>query len=358
MVINADFWAGRRVLLTGHTGFKGSLLALWLTQLGAEVTGFALDPATTPALFDVLGLATKLRDLRGDVREAAQVANALQVARPAVVFHLAAQPLVRESYLTPVATLATNVMGTANVLEAVRGSPETKAVVVVTSDKCYANDGSGRRYRETDALGGFDPYSSSKACAELVTAAYRDSFLARAGVAVATVRAGNVIGGGDWAAERLLPDVVRAWTRHEPVLLRNPHATRPWQHALAPLAGCLTLAEKLTGGDPTFASAWNFGPADGSAHSVATVVANAAQAWGPGAGWEVARGEHPHEAPVLGLDSTRAVNELGFRSPWALERAVNESITWYRQHLDGADMRRFTLSQIESYTHDLSHDLH
>ncbi|HTP40599.1 MAG TPA: CDP-glucose 4,6-dehydratase [Steroidobacteraceae bacterium] len=354
MVPNPQFWRGQRVLLTGHTGFKGALLALWLRRLGAELTGFALDPPTTPSLFELAGVAQDLNDLRGDVRDFAAVKRALAVARPTLVFHLAAQALVREGYATPLATFDTNVMGTAHVLEAVRDSAATRAVVVVTSDKCYANDGSQRRYREADALGGFDPYSSSKACAELVSAAWRDSFLAARGVAVATVRAGNVIGGGDWAADRLLPDAVRAWSAGEPVRLRNPSATRPWQHALAPLAGCCALAEALLRDGPRFARAWNFGPVDGATHPVSAVIETAAAAWGAGARWEPAAGDHPHEAPVLGLDSGLAVRELGFASPWPLARAVNESIAWYRQQRSGTDVRQLTFSQIESYTHDLN----
>jgi CDP-glucose 4,6-dehydratase len=351
--LSSPFWRGRRVLLTGHTGFKGSWLALWLKRAGAELTGFALAPASEPSLFEAACVAQGITDLRGDVRDPAAVMSAMRAAHPSVVFHLAAQSLVREGYLDPTGTFAINVMGTVNVLEAVRSSDATPAVIVITSDKCYSNDGSVRRYRENDALGGFDPYSSSKACAELVTAAYRDSFLAAAGARVATVRAGNVIGGGDWSRDRLLPDALRAWSQGEAVKLRNPQATRPWQHVLEPLMGCLQLAESLVREGEPFAAAWNFGPSDGAVHAVESVVAKAAAAWGTGARWEPDRGPHPYEARALGLDSSKAAERLGWRSRWSLERAVHETIAWHRHHAAGRDMRAVTLSQIESYAHDL-----
>lgn len=351
LAVSGDFWRDRRVLLTGHTGFKGSWLALWLRSLGARVTGLALDPQTRPALFAGARVAADLTDLRGDVRDAAVVERTVGLAQPEVVFHLAAQALVRESYREPVATFATNVMGTVHVLEALRRCEATRAVVVVTSDKCYANDGSGRAYRESDPLGGHDPYSSSKAGAELVAAAYRDSFLAARDMRVATVRAGNVIGGGDWSDDRLIPDAVRAWSGGDVLRLRNPNATRPWQHVLAPLSGCLTLAQRLWS-DPGFAAAWNFGPVDGAVIPVGAVVAQAAAAWGEGARWEADAGAHPHEAPLLALDSTRAAAALGYGSRWTTERSIAETLQWYRQQLAGADMRTLTLAQIHSYAHD------
>jgi CDP-glucose 4,6-dehydratase len=351
--LSSAFWRGRRVLLTGHTGFQGSWLALWLRRAGAELCGFALGPTSEPSLFETARVAQDITDLRGDVRDPAAVASALLAARPSIVFHLAAQSLVRESYLDPTGTFATNVMGTVNVLEAVRGSDATQAVVVVTSDKCYSNDGSVRCYREADALGGFDPYSSSKACAELVSAAYRGSFLAPTGTNVATVRAGNVIGGGDWSRDRLLPDALRAWSRGEPVKLRNPRATRPWQHVLEPLSGCLQLAEGLVREGEPFAAAWNFGPENGAVHAVEAVVAKAAAAWGADARWEPDPSPHPHEAPALGIDSSNATERLGWRSRWSLDRAVHETVAWHRHHAAGHDMRAVTLSQIESYSHGI-----
>lgn len=348
MAIEREFWRDRRVLLTGHTGFKGAWLALWLHTLGARVTALALDPATRPALYPGLRLGSEIDDRRGDIRDAALVADVVRVAQPEVVFHLAAQALVRLSYREPVTTYATNVMGTVNLLEALRGCMTTRAVVVVTSDKCYANDGSGRPCRETDPLGGHDPYSSSKAATEMVAASYRDSFFATRGVRLATVRAGNVIGGGDWSEDRLIPDAVRAWSQGLPLRLRNPNATRPWQHVLAPISGCLRLAESLWH-DAAYATAWNFGPTDGAVAPVGEVIARAAAAWGGDARWETDPGPHPHEAPLLALDSTRAVTTLGYGSRWSLAESIVATLHWYRRQLAGADMRALTLEQIHAY---------
>lgn len=349
--ISPSFWNGRRVLLTGHTGFKGSWLTLWLRQMGAEVTGLSLAPASRPALFDVARVADGILDLRGDIRDASVVQAAVARAEPEVVFHMAAQALVRESYARPVETYATNVMGTIHVLEALRQSPSVRVAVVVTSDKCYLNDASGRAYRESDPLGGFDPYSSSKASTELVAAAWRNSFLGAKGVAVGSARAGNVIGGGDWADDRIVPDLVRAWSTGSVVRLRNPRATRPWQHVLAPLSGYLALAEAMWN-KSSFADAWNFGPAAGMVQTVQQVVERAAMTWGEAARWEADAGNHPHEAPVLALDSGRAAEHLGFRSPWGFERSVDETVAWYRAHLGGVDIRDYTLSQISTYARE------
>lgn len=347
--LNPGFWRGRRVLLTGHTGFKGSWLALWLRELGVAVTGLALAPPSEPSLFALARVGRGLTDLRGDIRDPEAVRTAVARAQPDVIFHLAAQALVRESYRDPISTFATNVMGTAHVLEAARQSPSTRAIVVVTSDKCYANDGGSTAFREDHPLGGFDPYSSSKACAELVAGAYRNSFLGARDVAVATVRAGNVIGGGDWSDDRLLPDAIRAWSAGDRVRLRHPGATRPWQHVLEPLAGCLALAERLCVDGQHFAGPWNFGPGDGAGRPVADVIATAAEAWGPGAEWVQDGNNHPHEAGTLALDSAKAARELGWRTAWPFERAVRETIRWHRDHLAGADPEVLTLTQIETY---------
>ena len=300
------FWAGKKVFLTGHTGFKGGWLALWLQHLGADVRGFALPAATTPALWSVTGLDRLIAGDLADVRDEAAVARAVQAFQPDVVFHLAAQPLVREAYRTPVQTYAVNVMGTVNVLEAVRHCPSVRAVVVVTTDKCYENREWILPYREYDALGGFDPYSNSKACVELLCASYRDSFLRASGTALATARAGNVIGGGDWSPERLIPDVLRAWQNHEEVVLRYPQATRPWQHALEPLMGYLKLAKALFEEGDKYASAWNFGPDSGSVASVETIVGQLAELWPTAVRWSVDSRTQPHEAGLLALDSSKA----------------------------------------------------
>jgi CDP-glucose 4,6-dehydratase len=351
--MNAATWAGRRVLVTGHTGFKGSWLSLWLESLGARVTGLALAPETEPALFEVLGLGTRLHDHRADVRDPAAVARVFDACRPEVVFHLAAQALVRDSYREPVATFATNVMGTAHVLEAARRCDSLRAVVVATSDKCYENDETGRAFREGDPLGGRDPYSASKAGAELVAASWRASFPGTSCAALATVRAGNVIGGGDWARDRIVPDLVRGFAAGQPVPIRNPRAVRPWQHVLEPLAGYLRVAEVLLEGGADCATAWNFGPDAAGALPVAELVAQAAARWGDGAQWTHDAEPQPHEARLLQLDSARARTRLGWVPRWTTGRAIDETIDWYRAHQRGADMRAYSLAQIHRYLETL-----
>lgn len=349
MAVNSDFWRGRRVFLTGHTGFKGGWLATWLQHAGAEVHGYALAPPTAPNLFSVARVADGLAGhTTGDLRDAPRLAAALRQAEPEVVFHLAAQALVRPSYAQPVDTYAVNVMGTVNLLEAVRGCASVRALVNVTTDKCYDNREWLWPYRENEALGGRDPYSSSKACAELVTAAYRDSFLAPAGVAVATARAGNVIGGGDWAADRLLPDFFRAVDAGRPLEVRFPDATRPWQHALEPLAGYLRLAERLLTDGAAFAEAWNFGPADAGAQPVRWLLDHLC-ARQPGATWHHVGGAHPHEAGLLKLDSSKARSRLGWRESWDLATALDMSLQWHRAWRAGEDMHEVCLRQIDAH---------
>jgi CDP-glucose 4,6-dehydratase len=351
--MNAQFWRGRRVFLTGHTGFKGGWLSLWLHALGAEVSGLALAPRV-PGVFDAARVAEVMRSGIGDIRDAAVVSRAMDEARPQVVFHLAAQPLVRASYADPLGTYATNVMGTAHVLDAARRCAQIEAVVVITTDKCYENEESSRPYRESDRLGGRDPYASSKACAELVSSAYARSFFAcesdRPRPALATARAGNVIGGGDWQEDRLLPDVVRSLTGGPALLLRNPQAVRPWQHVLEPLHGYLMLAERLSGDEARrFGGAWNFGPDERDARPVGEVTERFLRIWGAPAGWRLERSPGAHESQLLRLDSSKARQSLGWTPVLGLEEALQRTVDWYKRHQAGEDMRRHSLAQIESY---------
>lgn len=349
------FWRGRRVFLTGHTGFKGSWLTLWLQALGAKVTGYALAPPTRPSLFEQARVATGIDSHLGDVRDAGSLLRALQEAQPEIVIHMAAQPLVRYSYDNPVETYATNVMGTVHLLEAVRGAGSVRALVNVTSDKCYDNREWVWGYREDEAMGGFDPYSSSKGCAELVTSAYRRSYFGarEAGggrpPALASARAGNVIGGGDWALDRLIPDMLRAFSSGHPVVIRNPHAVRPWQHVLEPLYGYLTLAEALHQGGDAFAEGWNFGPRDDDARPVQWIVERLVAMWGGQAAWELDAKVQPHEAGHLKLDCSKAHARLGWTPKWTLEQALARIVRWQQALIQGSDMREVTLQQIEDY---------
>ena len=348
-------WEGRRVLVTGHTGFKGGWLTIWLAGMGADVTGLALPPNTEPNLFEAAGVAECCRHVEGDVRDADAVARAVREADPEVVFHLAAQPLVRESYKDPVGTLATNVMGAAHVLEAVRGCASTRVVVVITTDKCYENREWCWGYREGDALGGHDPYSGSKAAVEIVCAAYRRSFLnTSGGTALSTARAGNVIGGGDWAADRLVPDAMRAFADGAPVRIRNPRATRPWQHVIEPLRGYLLLAEATWSAGPASGAAYNFGPKDIDVVSVGAVMDRlTAGWWGDKARWEHASPDRdaPHEAGLLKLDCSRAAADLGWVPRTNLEQGLAATVEWYRAFYGGADpasIRELCDSQIRA----------
>lgn len=352
--MNRAFWSRRRVFITGHSGFKGSWLSLWLQKCGAEVVGYALKPPTEPNLFTVANVISGMRSITGDVRDLAHLRQCIQAARPEVVIHMAAQPLVRLSYVEPVDTYATNVMGTVNLLEAVRLTPGVRAVVCVTTDKCYENHGNEAAYSETDPMGGHDPYSSSKGCAELVCAAYRRSYFhpdrySEHGVALATARAGNVIGGGDWARDRLAPDILRAFELGEPLRLRHPTAVRPWQHVLEPLRGYLMLAERLHETGPRFSEGWNFGPMQEDAKPVSWIVGEMARRWPGGAKWEAAPGPHPHEANHLRLDIDKAAHRLGWTPALRLSDALDLVIQWANAHRCGHDMRRTTLRQIASF---------
>lgn len=352
--VNTNFWKGKRVLLTGHTGFKGSWLSLWLQSLGANVVGYALAPPTNPSLFEVADVAKGMVSVNGDIRDLEHLRMVFAEHQPEIVIHMAAQPLVRYSYIEPVETYSTNVMGVVNLLEAVRSTKSVKAVVNVTTDKCYENREWAWGYRENEAMGGYDPYSSSKGCAELVTAAYRNSYFhpekhKEHGVAIATGRAGNVIGGGDWADDRLIPDIMRAISAGKPVNIRNPHAIRPWQHVLEPLSGYLVLAQKLYEEGAAYAEGWNFGPNDEDAKPVQWIVEKLTQVWGEGANWEVDGGEHPHEAHYLKLDCSKAKSRLDWHPRWNLEEALEAIVEWQRAAQDGKDMKEISQAQIRQF---------
>ena len=347
--VDPAFWAGKRVFLTGHTGFKGGWTALWLGKMGAEVTGFALAPPTAPALFNEARLADGTTSLLGDIRDRDALETALVAANPEIVIHMAAQPLVRASYDDPVGTYATNVMGTVHLLEAVRKASSVRACVVVTTDKCYENREWAWGYREDEAMGGHDPYSSSKGCAELVTSACRRSFFGEGKAAIASARAGNVIGGGDWAADRLIPDILRAAGAGEPVLIRNPLAIRPWQHVLEPVSGYLVLCQALWVDPAPAARAWNFGPRDDDARPVQWIAERLCAAWGEGARWTRDERVQPHEAHYLKLDISLARAALGWHPRWTLGQALDAIVAWQRAWLSGDDMRRYCLAELDRF---------
>lgn len=353
-VMDKNFWNKKKVFITGHTGFKGSWLCLWLTAMGAEVYGYSLDPPTKPSLYELAEIDSLVSSTIADIRDGARLQEAIQRAAPEIVIHMAAQPLVRDSYKIPVETYATNVMGTVNLLEAVRICNSVRAVVNVTTDKCYENREWHWGYRENEPMGGYDPYSNSKGCAELVTAAYRNSFFnaadyRRHGVALATGRAGNVIGGGDWATDRLICDCVRALLAGEKIVIRNPHAIRPWQHVLEPLSGYVLLAQRLYEQGPKFAEGWNFGPNDEDAKPVEWIVQRLCEKWGGNACYEIDKMQHPHEAHYLKLDCSKAKSELNWRPRWHLEKTIDSIVEWTLAYRDGRDMREITLQQMENY---------
>ncbi|HTB95403.1 MAG TPA: CDP-glucose 4,6-dehydratase [Terracidiphilus sp.] len=354
MEVVVTSWKGRRVFLTGHTGFKGSWLSLWLASRGAVIRGYALDPEPGRSMFAAASIGEVLEDVRGDIRDLATLQKAISEFHPEVVFHLAAQPLVRRSYADPVGTFATNVMGTAHLLEAVRQTPSVRAVVCVTTDKVYQNGERERPYTESDRLGGSDPYSSSKACSELVVAAYRSSYfpvdeLRDQKVSVATVRAGNVIGGGDWAQDRLIPDLVRGFEMKRPVLIRRPNAIRPWQHVLDPLGGYIQLAERMLAQPEGVPESLNFGPRDEDAWPVGAIASKVAGLWGEDASWVRDESEHVREHHTLRLDASRARSVLGWYPRLGIETALEWTVDWYRSWLEGRDMRDETKAQIDRF---------
>ncbi len=355
MAVDSQFWRGRRVFLTGHTGFKGCWLSLWLRSLGAQVHGYALEPPTSPNLFDEARVSEDLVDGRGDIRDLRQLSSALAQAQPEIVIHMAAQSLVRYSYDHPVSTYETNVLGTVNLLEAVRRTPGIRAVVNVTTDKCYENQEWLWGYRENEPLGGYDPYSSSKGCAELVTSAWRRSYLHRQNIWLASARAGNVIGGGDWALDRIVPDIFRAIRESRPARIRNPDAMRPWQHVLEPLGGYLVLAQNLfreNGAD--YACAWNFGPSDEDVKPVRWIADRIVKTWGGTASWDHEQIEKPHEAQYLKLDISKARSLLGWQPSWNLEAALQRIVEWNRDWFAGMPAREICLRQITQYQSDSS----
>jgi len=350
----STFWQDRRVFVTGHTGFKGSWLSLWLQSLGAELTGYALLPSKKPNMFEVADVVKGMTSIAADIRDLHVLKQAMQDAQPDIVIHMAAQSLVRFSYEEPVETYASNVMGTVNLLESVRHTSSVKAVIVVTTDKCYENKEWVWGYRENEPMGGYDPYSSSKGCAELVSAAYRSSFFNKAdyekhGVAIATARAGNVIGGGDWAKDRLIPDIIKAFEHKEVANIRNPNAIRPWQYVLEPLRGYLMLAEKLYVEGASYAEAWNFGSVDEDAKPVSWVSDQLSAFWGSDAGWKSSPVERLHEANYLKLDSSKANSKLGWRQSTRLKVALRNIVEWHRAFILGANMHYETLKQIQNY---------
>jgi CDP-glucose 4,6-dehydratase len=356
--VNPAFWQNKRVLLTGHTGFKGSWLSLWLQSMGSTLRGVSLEPPTRPALFNIAQVANGMDHQISDIRDYDKVSALLAEFKPEIVIHMAAQPLVRVSYQQPIDTFATNVMGTVNVFEAARHAGGVRAIVSVTTDKCYENQEWVWGYREHEAMGGHDPYSSSKGCAELVGTAYRKSFFQAEGIAMASARAGNVIGGGDWASDRLVPDILKALEDRRPVQIRNPHAVRPWQHVLEPLSGYLLLAERLYEHGQLYAEGWNFGPRDEDAQTVQWIVERLCQEWEGGGTWILQPGEHPHEANYLKLEISKARLRLNWLPRWSLETALTYITHWHQAWLARADMRAVCLGQISQYQDENDYALH
>ncbi|MGA2914816.1 MAG: CDP-glucose 4,6-dehydratase [Sedimentisphaerales bacterium] len=353
MAINKKFWEKKTILITGHTGFKGSWLSIWLNMLGANLYGYALEPDTKPNMFETAGVKKTIKSNISDIRDYNQLLTVMKKCQPQIIFHLAAQPLVRQSYKDPLETYQTNILGTANLLEAAKYVKSVRAIIVITSDKCYENKESNYAYKESDPLGGYDPYSSSKACAEIVTAAYRNSFFADSNVAIASARAGNVIGGGDWAADRLVPDCIKAWIKNKTVEIRYPQAIRPWQHVLEPLAGYIILAEKLYKSGKKFAGAWNFGPDEKNTKNVVFVVGNIAKLWGNKAKWKKTGTKQPHEAILLKLNCSMAKTKLQWKLRWNTKQTLEKTIQWYKTYLENPkNIKDITIEQIDQYMKD------
>lgn len=350
MEINKKFWKGRKVLITGHTGFKGSWLSLWLQSLEVNLFGIALPPSDGLSLFKSANVSNLMEHNILDIRNYIELQKLFEEIRPQIIFHMAAQPLVRKSYRDPIETFQTNILGTANVLEASRHCNSVKAIVNITTDKCYENTNIIWGYREDDRMGGYDPYSSSKACAELISAAYRNSFLREEGISMATARAGNVIGGGDWSDDRLLPNILNSLEKDEDIYIRNPNAVRPWQHVLEPLSGYIVLAEKLYSDGKNFSEAWNFGPNDDDAKSVSWIVENMINNWNSNNKWQIQQGDHPHEASYLKLDISKAKKFLDWQPQWNLNEALNKIIEWHSAFLSKENMRNKSLEQINIYS--------
>jgi len=352
-MIDPNFWQGKRVYLTGHTGFKGSWLSLWLSEMGAVVKGYALNAPTNPSLFEEAKVARKMESEIGDIRNLEQLTKSMQTFSPDILIHMAAQPLVRLSYKEPIETYDVNVMGTVKVLEAARNCSDLKAIVSVTTDKCYENKEWVWGYREDEAMGGYDPYSSSKGCAELVASSYRRSFMQEKGVGLATARAGNVIGGGDWADDRLIPDILRAFEKESSVIIRNPASTRPWQHVLEPLSGYIVLAQKLYQTPLGYAEGWNFGPYDDDAKPVDWILNKMVAKW-PDSSWQLDQDAHPHEAGYLKLDISKAKSRLQWQPTWQLEKTLERIVAWHQAWLNKQDMQAICLQEINEYMIDMN----
>ena len=352
-MIDQEFWAGKRVFLTGHTGFKGSWLSLWLAHLGCSIRGYSLNPPTSPSLFDVVKIDTIVDSQIGDIRDQELLNSSMVSFNPDILIHMAAQPLVRHSYDEPIETYEVNVIGTAKVLEAARNCSNLKAIINITTDKCYENAGFDKSYQETDPMGGFDPYSSSKGCSELITASYRSSFLNDLGIGVASARAGNVIGGGDWASDRLIPDILRSFELNRPVIVRSPNATRPWQHVLEPLSGYLLLAQKLYDDHKTYSEGWNFGPNEQDVRPVKWILDKMISYW-PNASWSLDNNVNPHEASFLKLNISKASELLDWKPTWDLQIALESIIRWHKLWLSDTDMRKACITEIDNFTNDMN----
>lgn len=355
LVMDSSFWKNKKVLLTGHTGFKGSWMSLWLQQMGSKVVGFSKFIPTKPSLFDLAKVENNMTSITGDINDLNQIKQTIEKFEPEIVIHMAAQSLVRKSYENPVETFSTNVMGTVNLFEAIRTTGKSRVIINVTSDKCYENKDNKTNFKEDDPMGGYDPYSNSKGCAELVTSSFRNSFFNvdkydEHKVSLASVRAGNVIGGGDWAEDRLIPDIMRAIMKNQPVKIRNPNATRPWQFVLEPLEGYLLLAEKLWDNGQKYSESWNFGPNKNDIKPVSWILQRFSELWDRPINSEIEQHEQPHEANNLSLDCAKAKAKLGWSPKTGIDSALKFTVEWYRQYMSGKDLRMFTEEQIKQFT--------